>query len=142
MKVGTFGRRGPVDERMGGTVRGGGGGRSGIFGIVRGASRRANPRLAPRVRQPAARPGRAEGVDGTEVSQCSHLSRVGARDQGIPAFAPRSEPPHARAPGAQMIRMAPGSSLASQRLSRDILPFLLGDRLAETDFAVAPSGLA
>eukprot|EP00661_Eupelagonemidae_sp_cell13_P017381 gene17381-biopygen18876 len=44
------------------------------------------------------------------------LSRVGARDLGIPAFAPRSGPPHARAPGAQMIRIASGSSLAFQRL--------------------------
>eukprot|EP00661_Eupelagonemidae_sp_cell13_P014659 gene14659-biopygen586 len=41
------------------------------------------------------------------------LSRVGARDLGIPAFAPRSGPPHARAPGPQMIWVAPGSSLAS-----------------------------
>eukprot|EP00661_Eupelagonemidae_sp_cell13_P024300 gene24300-biopygen17908 len=32
------------------------------------------------------------------------LSRVGTRDLGIPAFAPQSGPPHARAPGAQMIR--------------------------------------
>eukprot|EP00661_Eupelagonemidae_sp_cell13_P007007 gene7008-biopygen20969 len=38
------------------------------------------------------------------------LSWVGARNLGIPAFAPRSEQPHARAPGAQMIRMASGST--------------------------------
>eukprot|EP00661_Eupelagonemidae_sp_cell13_P004846 gene4846-biopygen7031 len=31
---------------------------------------------------------------------------------GIPAFAPRSGPPHARAPGPQMLWVAPGSSLA------------------------------
>eukprot|EP00661_Eupelagonemidae_sp_cell13_P010209 gene10209-biopygen223 len=39
-------------------------------------------------------------------------------------FAPRSEPPHARATGAQMIRMASGSSLAFQRLSRASRAFL------------------
>eukprot|EP00661_Eupelagonemidae_sp_cell13_P007520 gene7520-biopygen15091 len=47
---------------------GGGGGVRGVgdFGIFRGAFRRANPRLAPRVHpHPAARPGRAEGADGT-----------------------------------------------------------------------------
>eukprot|EP00661_Eupelagonemidae_sp_cell13_P025172 gene25172-biopygen2975 len=44
--------------------------------------------------------------------------------KGIPAFALRSEPPHARAPGAQIIRMASGSSLAFQRLSRDTPHFL------------------
>eukprot|EP00661_Eupelagonemidae_sp_cell13_P010893 gene10893-biopygen1799 len=31
-------------------------------------------------------------------------------DLEIPAFTPRSEPPHARAPGAQTIRMASGTS--------------------------------
>eukprot|EP00661_Eupelagonemidae_sp_cell13_P002764 gene2764-biopygen23088 len=40
------------------------------------------------------------------------LPRVGARDLGIPAFTPRSGPPHARAPGAQKIWVVPGSSLA------------------------------
>eukprot|EP00661_Eupelagonemidae_sp_cell13_P014644 gene14644-biopygen18651 len=45
----------------------------------------------------------------------------------------RSEPPHARAPGAQMIRMASGSSLAFQRLSRYTLPFILSVRLASGD---------
>eukprot|EP00661_Eupelagonemidae_sp_cell13_P012292 gene12292-biopygen12467 len=37
-----------------------------------------------------------------------NLSRVGARDLEIPAFAPRSEPPHARAKWCPMIRMASG----------------------------------
>eukprot|EP00661_Eupelagonemidae_sp_cell13_P001486 gene1486-biopygen7791 len=63
-----------------------------------------------------------------------NLSRVGARYLEIPAFAPRSEPPHARAPGAQMIRIASGSSLAFQRLSRATLKFILSVRLAETRF--------
>eukprot|EP00661_Eupelagonemidae_sp_cell13_P020277 gene20277-biopygen8540 len=40
------------------------------------------------------------------------LSRVGARDLGIPAFAPRSGPPRTHAPGAQMIWVESGSSLA------------------------------
>eukprot|EP00661_Eupelagonemidae_sp_cell13_P018160 gene18160-biopygen17380 len=70
------------------------------------------------------------------------LSRVGARYLGIPAFAPRSEPPHARAKWSPMIRMASGSSLASQRWSRAPLSSILGAWLAETDFAVAPTGLA
>eukprot|EP00661_Eupelagonemidae_sp_cell13_P010070 gene10070-biopygen19775 len=38
------------------------------------------------------------------------------------ASAPRCEPPRARAPGPQMIWMAPGSSLAFQRLSRAFIP--------------------
>eukprot|EP00661_Eupelagonemidae_sp_cell13_P018739 gene18739-biopygen15995 len=42
---------------------------------------------------------------------------------GTLAFAPRCEPPRARAPGAQMIRLASGSSLAFQRLSRDTPSF-------------------
>eukprot|EP00661_Eupelagonemidae_sp_cell13_P013022 gene13022-biopygen7982 len=62
-----------------------------------------------------------------------NLPRVGARCLGIPAFAPRSEPPRARPPGAQMIRMASdGSSLVSRRLSRDTLKFIISVRLAET----------
>eukprot|EP00661_Eupelagonemidae_sp_cell13_P015844 gene15844-biopygen14288 len=61
-----------------------------------------------------------------------NLSRVGARDLGIPAFAPQSEPPRARAPGAQMIRMASGSSLAFQGLSRDTPNCILSVRLAGT----------
>eukprot|EP00661_Eupelagonemidae_sp_cell13_P015308 gene15308-biopygen6661 len=129
-----------------------------IFGIFLGRipARKSAPRAA-RPPPPAARPGRAEGADGTEgwssfpttvsghrpapswrpvggngvqargfkrnacfqafdrgitykirvlaVSQFRILSRVGARDLGIPAFAPRSGPHPARAPGAQMIRM-------------------------------------
>eukprot|EP00661_Eupelagonemidae_sp_cell13_P012083 gene12083-biopygen1879 len=52
---------------MGGAVRGGAGrGFTGSPGISRGASQRANPRLVPRIRPPpGARPGRAEGADGT-----------------------------------------------------------------------------
>eukprot|EP00661_Eupelagonemidae_sp_cell13_P009054 gene9054-biopygen3183 len=34
---------------------------------------------------------------------------------GFPSFAPRCEPPRARAPGAQMIRMGSGSGLAFKR---------------------------
>eukprot|EP00661_Eupelagonemidae_sp_cell13_P016075 gene16075-biopygen21766 len=48
-----------------------------------------------------------------------HAEQKNYIDLGIPAFAPRSEPPHTRAPGAQMIRVASGSSLAFQRLPRD-----------------------
>eukprot|EP00661_Eupelagonemidae_sp_cell13_P013960 gene13960-biopygen6555 len=59
------------------------------------------------------------------------LSRVGARALGIPAFAPRSEPPHARAPGAQMIWVASGSSLAFQRVSRDTPNCIFSVRLAK-----------
>eukprot|EP00661_Eupelagonemidae_sp_cell13_P018483 gene18483-biopygen886 len=40
------------------------------------------------------------------------LSRVGARDLGILAFAPRSGPPRTHAPGAQMIWIESMSSLA------------------------------
>eukprot|EP00661_Eupelagonemidae_sp_cell13_P010300 gene10300-biopygen16780 len=43
------------------------------------------------------------------------LSRVGARYQGMLAFAPRSEPLRTHTPGAQMIRMGSGSSQAFQR---------------------------
>eukprot|EP00661_Eupelagonemidae_sp_cell13_P016514 gene16514-biopygen745 len=59
------------------------------------------------------------------------LSRVGARALGIPAFAPRSEPPHARAPGAQMMWVTSGSSLAFQRVSRDTPNCILSVRLAK-----------
>eukprot|EP00661_Eupelagonemidae_sp_cell13_P010656 gene10656-biopygen4798 len=69
------------------------------------------------------------------------LSRVGARDLEIPAFAPRSQPPHARAPGAQTIRMASdGGSLDSQRLSLDTLPFIPSVQLAETRSARYDAG--
>eukprot|EP00661_Eupelagonemidae_sp_cell13_P025884 gene25884-biopygen6036 len=40
--------------------------------------------------------GGGGGADGTGVSHFRNLSRVGARDLEIPAFAPRSGPPHAR----------------------------------------------
>eukprot|EP00661_Eupelagonemidae_sp_cell13_P023563 gene23563-biopygen8877 len=96
--------------------------------MFQGASRRAKPRLAPRVRShPPRGPGARRGRMGPEVGPAfqrryrellgvrftmfRNLSRVGARDLGIPAFAPRSEQPHARAPGAQMIRMASGRPL-------------------------------
>eukprot|EP00661_Eupelagonemidae_sp_cell13_P009418 gene9418-biopygen21222 len=45
-------------------------------------------------------------------SAIAPLERVGARDLGNPAFAPRSELPYARAKWCPMIRMASGSSLA------------------------------
>eukprot|EP00661_Eupelagonemidae_sp_cell13_P010899 gene10899-biopygen7799 len=48
------------------------------------------------------------------------------------AFAPRCEPPRARAPGPQMIWMAPGSSLAFQRMSRDTPNCILSVLFAET----------
>eukprot|EP00661_Eupelagonemidae_sp_cell13_P010450 gene10450-biopygen7764 len=69
------------------------------------------------------------------------LSRVGARYLAILAFAPRSGPPHARATGAQMIRMASGSSLAFQRLSREPLRVFLSVRLA-THATPAPCPLS
>eukprot|EP00661_Eupelagonemidae_sp_cell13_P014594 gene14594-biopygen9649 len=62
-----------------------------------------------------------------------NLSRVGARYLGILAFAPRSGPHPARAPGAQMIQMASGSSLAFQRLSRESLRAFLSVRPASGD---------
>eukprot|EP00661_Eupelagonemidae_sp_cell13_P016404 gene16404-biopygen21789 len=46
-----------------------------------------------------------------------NLPRVGARDLEMPAFAPRSEPPHAHAPGAQMIRMASGRPLLNRSVT-------------------------
>eukprot|EP00661_Eupelagonemidae_sp_cell13_P019242 gene19242-biopygen11521 len=53
---------------VGGWVARCGGGGSGIFGIFRGASRRANPRLAPRVRpHPPRGPGARRGRMGLEV---------------------------------------------------------------------------
>eukprot|EP00661_Eupelagonemidae_sp_cell13_P015250 gene15250-biopygen14251 len=93
-------------------------------------ARKSAPRDA-RPPPPGARPGRAEGADGTggwssfptkvsghrpvpswrpQFRNFHNLSRVGARDLESPAFAPRSEPPHARAPGVQIIRMASGTS--------------------------------
>eukprot|EP00661_Eupelagonemidae_sp_cell13_P022363 gene22363-biopygen11745 len=132
---------------MGGAVRGGG---SGNFGIFRGASRRANPRLAPRVRpHPPRGPGARRGRMGPEVGPAfqrlsratlkfilgvrfggngvqalfalfAFLSRVGARDLGIPAFAPRFGPPHTRAPGAQMVWMESGKRNGSVTETRSL----------------------
>eukprot|EP00661_Eupelagonemidae_sp_cell13_P022502 gene22502-biopygen20741 len=48
------------------------------------------------------------------------------------SFAPRFGPHAARAPGAAMIRMRSGSSLASQRMSRASLRPILSVRLAES----------
>eukprot|EP00661_Eupelagonemidae_sp_cell13_P016986 gene16986-biopygen9829 len=162
-------------------VRGGGVGIPGFPGAHPGAQIRASRRAsAPH----GARPGRAEGADGTggwssfptTVSGHSPVPSWRKRgpgtwiqkectfyffwhfDRGITykirvfgsfaiftichgweqepwesrPFASRSGPPHACAPGAQMIRMASGSSLAFQRLSRDTPPFILSVRLAET----------
>eukprot|EP00661_Eupelagonemidae_sp_cell13_P023710 gene23710-biopygen5850 len=47
------------------------------------------------------------------------------------SFAPRCEPPRARAPGPQMIWMESGSSLAFHRLSRDSIYAILSVRLAK-----------
>eukprot|EP00661_Eupelagonemidae_sp_cell13_P025703 gene25703-biopygen3013 len=47
-------------------------------------------------------------------------------------FAPRCEPHPARAKWGPMIRMSSGSSLVSQRLSRDTLKFIRSVRLAVT----------
>eukprot|EP00661_Eupelagonemidae_sp_cell13_P010068 gene10068-biopygen12288 len=82
-KAGAFGRRGSVDGRMGGAERGGGG----IFGLFRGASRRANPRLALRVRpHPPRGPGARRGPMGPEVGPAfqrrsweSDFSNLGVR---------------------------------------------------------------
>eukprot|EP00661_Eupelagonemidae_sp_cell13_P010759 gene10759-biopygen21339 len=143
----------------GGIGRGGGSGFRDFPGRI--PARKSTPRAA-RPPPPGVRPGRAEGADGTGgwssfsttvsghravpswrpvggngVQALSHFCifflQLGARDLGIPAFAPPSEPPHARAPGAQMIRMASGSSLAFQRLSRDTPNFILSVRLASGD---------
>eukprot|EP00661_Eupelagonemidae_sp_cell13_P007599 gene7599-biopygen12063 len=81
-------------------------------------SRHSDPRRA--------RSGRADAVDEFVCFRIFRIfltpggTRVGARDlMGIPAFAPRSGPPHARAPRAQVIRMAsdgrgPGRCQGSQ----------------------------
>eukprot|EP00661_Eupelagonemidae_sp_cell13_P018961 gene18961-biopygen14523 len=133
---------GGADRWMGGWVARCGGG-VGNSGISRGASRRANPRLAPRVRPHPPR-GRARGGwrMGPEVGPA--LQRRSRRTLFIKpwrpvggnggvrhfepllsklthifsAFAPRREPPRARAPGPQMIWMTSGSSLAFQRRYR------------------------
>eukprot|EP00661_Eupelagonemidae_sp_cell13_P024832 gene24832-biopygen5964 len=57
-------------------------------------------------------------------------------------FMPCSQPLCTCAKWSPMIRMTSGSSLTSQRLSRITLFSILSVRLAETGFAVAPSGLA
>eukprot|EP00661_Eupelagonemidae_sp_cell13_P023287 gene23287-biopygen22303 len=119
--MGWYPRPGLPFGGMGGAVRGGGGG--GNFRDFRGASRRANPRLAPRVRpHPPRGPGARRGLMGPEVSSfpttvsghcpVSCWRPIFAR-QTTPrslAFAPRSEPKHARAPGARMIRVGVGST--------------------------------
>eukprot|EP00661_Eupelagonemidae_sp_cell13_P025634 gene25634-biopygen15051 len=56
------------------------------------------------------------------------------KSEGSGARNRRSEPPRARAPGAQMIRMDSGNSLAFQRLSRDTPNCILSVRLAKPAF--------
>eukprot|EP00661_Eupelagonemidae_sp_cell13_P014758 gene14758-biopygen14213 len=53
-------------------------------------------------------------------------------DLGNPAFAPRSEPHVARAPGAQMMRMPAGRSPAFQLVSRDSIFAMLSILLSAT----------
>eukprot|EP00661_Eupelagonemidae_sp_cell13_P017358 gene17358-biopygen3851 len=60
-------------------------------------------------------------------------SNIGVRALGNPAFAPRSGPHAAHAPGAQMIRMPAGRSLALQGWSRDTPNFNLSFQLVETE---------
>eukprot|EP00661_Eupelagonemidae_sp_cell13_P014773 gene14773-biopygen6611 len=74
----------------------------------------------------------SSSIFGVRFTLFAFLSRMGAKDLKMPVFAPRSEPPHAHAPGAQIMRMASGSSLAFQRLSRDTPNCILSVRLAET----------
>eukprot|EP00661_Eupelagonemidae_sp_cell13_P007391 gene7391-biopygen6053 len=106
----------------------------GTFGISRGASRRANPRLAPRVRPPrGARPGRADRAD---RGICPAFQRR-YRDTLVqilasvallqPRLVPHPGPPR----GAQIIRMGLGSCLAFQR-RREPLSAILSVRLAVT----------
>eukprot|EP00661_Eupelagonemidae_sp_cell13_P012138 gene12138-biopygen7917 len=86
------------------------------------------------------RPRRRRPRAGLKNDPC--FFRVNAHEMGFPeqttprslAFAPRCEPPRARAPGAQMIRVGAGSSLAFQRVSRRTLYTVLSARLAETRF--------
>eukprot|EP00661_Eupelagonemidae_sp_cell13_P003154 gene3154-biopygen18684 len=114
-------------------------GLSGIFGMFRGPARKSAPRAA---RPPPPGPGARRGRMGPEFRTFRNLPQVEARYLKSPAFAPRSESPHARAKWGPMIRVASGSSLAFQRQSRASLFSILGAWVAETDFAVAPSGLA
>eukprot|EP00661_Eupelagonemidae_sp_cell13_P019834 gene19834-biopygen5532 len=55
------------------------------------------------------------------------VSRFGASSTRSLTFAPRSEPPRGRAPGAQTIWMRPGSSLAFRQMSRDTSKCILGE---------------
>eukprot|EP00661_Eupelagonemidae_sp_cell13_P015200 gene15200-biopygen11204 len=99
---------------MGGWVARCGGGGVGHFRDFPGRlpARKSAPRAA-RPPPPAARPGRAEGADGTGA-----LSRRDANRR-------------ARAPGPQMIWVESGSSLAFHRLSRDSIYAILSVRLAK-----------
>eukprot|EP00661_Eupelagonemidae_sp_cell13_P013915 gene13915-biopygen6549 len=54
----------------------------------------------------------AETVEVSHSAMFTFSSRAEQSSTGFPSFAPRCEPPRARAPGAQMIRMASRSSLA------------------------------
>eukprot|EP00661_Eupelagonemidae_sp_cell13_P008663 gene8663-biopygen19659 len=86
--------------------------------------------------------GRAQGGGGRQGgSVFFHESRRGTLIWHAPReFAPRCEPHPARAKWGPVIRLRSGSRLAFQRLSRDVLKFILSIRLAATRFPVVPSG--
>eukprot|EP00661_Eupelagonemidae_sp_cell13_P022962 gene22962-biopygen14830 len=125
--------QGGRQEPLGGAVRGGE--KVGSFGIPWRASRRANPRLAPRARPHAARgPGARTGQMEREVGQAfqRHWRPVGGNGGGgavlKETFARRSGPHAARAPGVQMIRMPAGRSPAFQQVSWDSIYAILSIR--------------
>eukprot|EP00661_Eupelagonemidae_sp_cell13_P011695 gene11695-biopygen3373 len=135
-RAGMFGRRGPVDGRMGGAVRGGGSG----FRVPPGADSGAQIRASRRASAPTRRAVRARGWGGWERSESTHKSSVLQVLQSVaieskihtwmesPAFAQFIGPSRARDPGVQTTRM----DAVFQRLSRETLKCILGVRLAET----------
>eukprot|EP00661_Eupelagonemidae_sp_cell13_P025390 gene25390-biopygen13514 len=76
--------------------------------------------------------GRAQGVAGGGPFFFHFSPRAAQSSTGFSSFAPRCEPPRARAPGAQMIRMGAGSSPALQRLSRPTIYAILSARVGKS----------